>query len=154
PLPEGLPMVSADRTRFVQILMNLGSNAVKYNRPLGSVRFDVSAPDADHVRICVQDTGIGIPLDKQAAIFQPFQRAGQEAGPIEGTGIGLVITKRLASLMNGDIDFESEPGRGSRFWVTLPAHAAPSVRAEAPARGSDSDARLIRDGHRLVLYVE
>jgi CheY-like chemotaxis protein len=147
-------MVSADRTRFVQILMNLGSNALKYNRPSGSVRFEVSAPDEDHVRVSVQDTGIGIPLDKQATIFQPFQRAGQEAGPIEGTGIGLVITKRLASLMHGDVDFESTPGVGSRFWVTLTAHAAHSPSSSPLPLAPDASSRLQREGHRLVLYVE
>jgi CheY-like chemotaxis protein len=147
-------MVSADRTRFLQILMNLGSNALKYNRPFGSVRFEVSAPNGDHVRVSVQDTGIGIPFDKQPAIFQPFQRAGQETGPIEGTGIGLVITKRLASLMHGDVDFESTPGVGSRFWVTLPAHAAhsPSSRPLPVELGAATS--LQREGHRLVLYVE
>jgi PAS domain S-box-containing protein len=154
PLPEGLPMVSADRTRFVQIVMNLGSNAVKYNRAFGTVRFDVSIPDAHRVRISVQDTGIGIPLDKQATIFQPFQRAGQETGPIEGTGIGLVITKRLATLMHGDVEFESEPGVGSRFWVTLPVHAAHSPSNRPPTAALDGEQRLVRDGHRLVLYVE
>ena len=153
-LPPDLPMVSADRTRLVQIVMNLGANAVKYNRAFGTVRFEVSAPDAAHVRISVQDTGVGIPLDKQAAIFQPFQRAGQETGPIEGTGIGLVITKRLAALMHGDVNFESTPGVGSRFWVTLPVHldSAPCSRALVPGLGDVG--RLVRDGHRLVLYVE
>ncbi|HTV17325.1 MAG TPA: ATP-binding protein [Polyangiaceae bacterium] len=154
PLPDGLPMVSADRTRFVQIVMNLGSNAVKYNRAFGMVRFDVSVPDAERVRISVQDTGIGIPLDKQATIFQPFQRAGQETGPIEGTGIGLVITKRLASLMHGDVEFESKPGVGSRFWVTLPTHTEHSPSSRTLPRGLDADDRLVREGHRLVLYVE
>src|SRR5688572_12498916 len=154
PLPGSVPMVSADRTRFVQILTNLGSNAVKYNRPGGSLRFVVSVPDAAHVRITVQDTGIGIPLDKQAAIFQPFQRAGQETGPIEGTGIGLVITKRLATLMHGDVEFDSTPGVGSRFWVTLPAHATPFPTRHAALPVLEGEDRLVRDGHRLVLYVE
>jgi PAS domain S-box-containing protein len=153
-LPRDLPLVSADRTRLLQIVMNFGSNAVKYNRPLGKVVFEVAAPDESHVRIGVRDSGIGIPRDKQSSLFQPFQRAGQETGPIEGTGIGLVITKRLAHMMRGDVGFESEPGRGSTFWVTLPAHASkiPSSRPQSlPAIG---DERLRRDGRRLVLYVE
>jgi PAS domain S-box-containing protein len=154
PLPEGLPMVSADRTRLVQIVMNLGSNAVKYNRVSGTVRFEVSVPDERHVRISVQDTGIGIPADKQAIIFQPFQRAGQETGPIEGTGIGLVITKRLATLMQGDVEFESTPGVGSHFWVTLPAHESSSDSSRTIAPGLIGAERLVREGHRLVLYVE
>src|SRR6202042_2215782 len=100
-LPERVPMVSVDRTRFAQILMNFGSNAIKYNRKAGSVTFTVSSPDESHVRVTVADTGTGIPTDKQDKLFQPFQRAGQEAGPIEGTGIGLVIPKRLPGLVGG-----------------------------------------------------
>lgn len=153
PLPEPLPMVSADRTRFVQILTNLGSNAVKYNRPDGKVIFRV-ASEPEHVRITVKDFGIGIPLDKQSSIFQPFQRAGQETGPIEGTGIGLVITKRLAALMRGDVGFESAPEQGSEFWVTLPVHVSQS-RAPAQAElTADHADQLVRSGQRLVLYVE
>jgi CheY-like chemotaxis protein len=102
----------------------------------------------------VQDWGIGIPRDKQASIFQPFQRAGQETGPIEGTGIGLVITKRLAELMRGDVDFESEPGVGSKFWVTLPAHEARAPSSHPGAFEIDMADRLVREGQHLVLYVE
>ncbi len=154
PLPPALPLVSVDRTRFFQIVMNLGSNAVKYNRPSGCVRFEASVPHPGAIRISVQDTGIGIPRDKQPSIFQPFQRAGQETGPIEGTGIGLVITKRLAELMRGDVDFESEPGVGSRFWVTLPAHEAHAPSNRPGALEIDTRERLVREGQRLVLYVE
>src|SRR6202012_5029477 len=107
--------------RFAQILMNLGSNAIKYNRDGGAVKIAASQPDENIVRILVSDTGIGIPEDKLEKMFQPFQRAGQETGPIEGTGIGLVITKRLAELMNGRVGFRSAPGAGSEFWVELPA---------------------------------
>ena len=101
PRRHELPMVPRDRTRFAQILMNFGSNAIKYNRPGGKVTFTVSIADAERAHHGA-DTGIGIPAEKQDKIFQPFQRAGQETGPIEGTGIGLVITKRLAELMGGD----------------------------------------------------
>jgi PAS domain S-box-containing protein len=153
-MPRELPLVSADRTRLLQIVMNLGSNAVKYNRPFGKVVFEVSAPEEDKVRICVRDTGIGVPRDKQSSLFQPFQRAGQETGPIEGTGIGLVITKRLAHMMGGDVGFESEPGRGSAFWVTLPAHASQVSSNRPHTLPSAGDDRLSRDGRRLVLYVE
>lgn len=155
PPSRDLPMVSADRTRFVQILMNFGSNAIKYNREKGNVSFAVSTPSAGVVRIAVRDTGMGIPADKQDKLFQPFQRAGQETGPIEGTGIGLVITKKLALLMRGDVGFESASGDGSTFWVDLPvhesgAHVTPAVLPVE--RGSES--RLAPEGRRVVLYVE
>jgi PAS domain S-box-containing protein len=116
----GVPLVWADRTRFAQILMNFGSNAIKYNPPGGKVTFVVSTPRLGQVRVTVHDTGIGIPADKQDKLFQPFQRIGQETGLIEGTGIGLFITKRLAQIMNGDVGFRSAANEGSAFWVDMP----------------------------------
>ncbi len=150
---ESLPMVRADRTRFAQIVMNFGSNAIKYNRPGGTVTLGASAPTVATVRVSVADTGVGIPLDKQSKLFQPFQRAGQETGPIEGTGIGLVITKRLAELMGGSVGFRSAPGAGSEFWVDLPAHVQPASEQGPVARG-DLGPRLEGRAGRLVLYVE
>ncbi len=153
PVPAGLPMVAADRTRFAQILMNLGTNAIKYNRPGGYLCFSVAA-EPEHLRVTVKDDGFGIPLDKQDTIFQPFQRAGQETGPIEGTGIGLVITRRLALLMKGDVGFHSEPGSGSEFWVRLPIHATRRSSSAPPVLSPLSGEQLVREGHRTVLYVE
>lgn len=146
-----VPMVSADRTRFAQILMNLGSNAIKYNKKGGTVKFAISPADGDHLRAAVVDDGFGIPLDKQDKVFQPFQRAGQETGPIEGTGIGLAITKRLAELMHGAVGFESKPDVGSKFWVDLPIYQSTPSQKPIPVR------HLPKDGvepHGRVLYVE
>ena len=151
PPQQGLPMVAADRTRLTQMLMNFGSNAVKYNRAGGNVVF--AAVVVDHiVRISVADTGMGIPLDKQAMLFQPFQRAGQETGPIEGTGIGLAITKRLAALTGATVGFRSVPGHGSTFWVDVPQSAGRRPPATPDVRTAEPRATLER--RRVVLYVE
>ncbi len=151
PPSASVPMVSADRTRFAQILMNLGSNAIKYNKKGGKVRFTLSTANSDLLRAEVVDDGFGIPLDKQDKVFQPFHRAGQETGPIEGTGIGLAITKRLAELMRGAVGFESKPDVGSKFWVDLPIYQSTPSQKPVAVR------HLPKDGvepHGRVLYVE
>jgi len=154
PLPSDLPLVMADRTRFAQILINFGSNAIKYNRPRGGLSFWVKPLEGNRLRLMVSDTGLGIPANKQNKLFQPFQRAGQEAGPIEGTGIGLFISKRLAELMQGEVGFTSEEGKGSEFWVDMPTNlAAPSV-VEGQLRRVNHSERMLGNQRHIVLYVE
>jgi signal transduction histidine kinase/CheY-like chemotaxis protein len=113
--------VVADRTRLKQVLLNLLSNAVKYNHDGGSVAVEVGAETDGGVRVTVTDTGCGLRPDQLAALFQPFNRLGQEAGEVEGTGIGLVVTRRLVELMGGSIDVRSAPGEGSVFSIVLKA---------------------------------
>ncbi|MCX5741383.1 MAG: PAS domain S-box protein [Proteobacteria bacterium] len=154
PLPAILPRVIADRTRLSQILMNFGSNAIKYGKPSGRATFGVTV-GASRVRIAVIDDGIGIPVDKHDKIFEPFQRAGQEAGPIEGTGIGLVISKRLAEMMEGIVGFTSDTGRGSEFWVEIPIHEMHTDESCAPAiRGPTVSPLVTSVVRHCVVYVE
>ena len=109
--------VLADRTRVKQVLINLLSNAIKYNKSGGTVVVECLAGTPGSVRICVRDTGAGLAPDKLAQLFQPFNRLGQEANVEEGTGIGLVVSKRLIELMGGVIGVESTVGEGSVFWI-------------------------------------
>ena len=111
--------VKADRTRVKQVFINLLSNAIKYNRVGGIVEVTCSPTGHGRIRINFQDTGEGLSAEKLAQLFQPFNRLGQEAGSEEGTGIGLVVSKRLAELMGGAIGAESTVGVGSIFWVEL-----------------------------------
>ena len=121
--------VVADRTRLKQAVVNLLSNAVKYNRVGGEVELGCELRDGN-VRISVRDTGKGMSPEQQAQMFQPFNRLGQERGGIEGTGIGLVITKRLVELMNGELSLRSDVDQGSTFTIELLHVPAPQPAAQ------------------------
>src|SRR4030095_1113994 len=126
PLFETPHFVRADRTRVKQVLINLLSNAVKYNRIDGSVLVDCVVRAEGRVRISVTDTGAGLTPDQVLQLFQPFNRLGQEAKGEEGTGIGLVVCKRLVEIMGGVIGAESIVGKGSVFWIELDLTAEPT----------------------------
>ncbi len=111
-------MLLADKVRLKEILLNLGSNAIKYNKINGCVSFSALV-ESGKVRINISDTGIGIRPEKMQQLFEPFDRLGQEDSAIHGSGLGLVIAKRLAELMGGNLGVWSEPGVGSTFWVDL-----------------------------------
>jgi PAS domain S-box-containing protein len=131
PLLDDTPYVKADRTRLKQVLINLLSNAIKYNRTGGSVEVICTVSLTRRTRIAVRDTGNGLPPEKLAQLFQPFNRLGQETGTEEGTGIGLVVSKRLVELMGGEIGAESAVGVGSVFWIELHSTHAPRFLAAA-----------------------
>ena len=117
--------VQADRTRLKQVLINLLSNAIKYNRAGGTVVVDHAANASGRIRISVRDGGEGLTPDQVMQLFQPFNRLGQETSGEEGTGIGLVVCKRLVELMGGTIGASSQPGKGSVFWIDLNLIAEP-----------------------------
>src|SRR5437660_8557676 len=146
--------IAADRTRLKQVLINLLSNAVKYNQPGGMVVVDCVST-GERTRINVRDTGAGLPPEKLAQLFQPFNRLGQERGAEQGTGIGLVMSKRLIDLMGGVLGVESSVGVGSVFWCELGASAAPALDAKPAEPAQAVDAQAASSAPlRTLLYVE
>ena len=136
--------VRADPGRLRQMMLNLLSNAIKYNRPNGKVTVSVSALGVDRLRISVTDTGMGISLEDQLELFEPFNRVGSQQQSVEGTGIGLSFTRKLAQLMNGEIGLRSVEGEGSTFWIDLGAVGG-AERTQAQPLGTQA---------RRVLYLE
>jgi len=147
--------VKADRTRVKQVLINLLSNAIKYNTPGGTVLVSCVVNTPGRVRICVEDTGEGLSPADIAQLFQPFNRLGRATTTEEGTGIGLVVCKRLVELMGGVIGVESAVGRGSVFWFELNLTTMPrpsDVASMAVAIALEQDPARTR--LRTLLYVE
>ncbi len=155
PCLDGTVFVKADRTRLKQVLINLLSNAIKYNRAGGSVEVICTVSATHRTRIGVHDTGDGLSPEQIAQLFQPFNRLGQESGSEEGTGIGLVVSKRLVELMDGEIGVQSTAGVGSVFWIELHATHAPQLVAVATELKAPVAARVPSEAPlHTVLCVE
>ncbi|OYY40737.1 MAG: hybrid sensor histidine kinase/response regulator [Gallionellales bacterium 35-53-114] len=150
--------VHADRTRMKQILINLISNAIKYNRKHGTVVITCMQRSPDTIRISINDSGEGLPAEKLAHLFQPFNRLGQEHGSEEGTGIGLVVTRKLVELMGGTIGVSSTVGVGSEFWIKLVGNVKPeldskhNIPAQLALQGRMNT--LAKSAMHTLLYVE
>ncbi|HKO04633.1 MAG TPA: PAS domain S-box protein, partial [Candidatus Acidoferrales bacterium] len=147
--------VRADRTRLKQVLVNLFSNAIKYNRPAGTVVVDCAPCAPERTRISVRDTGAGLTPEELCQLFQPFNRLGQESGTEKGTGIGLVMSKRVVELMGGVIGVESTVGVGSVFWFELSTAAAPESTVDSEEPTAVARAQVQHGApQRTLLYVE
>ena len=146
------PTVLADRTRLKQVLLNLLANAIKYNHTGGEVQLRCRV-DGEQVVLEVRDTGPGLSVEQQSRLFQPFERLGAERGVIEGSGIGLLLSRQLVEAMSGRIGLDSEVGRGSVFWLRLPGQARfqhASGADRAPAADTAAGAAVLM----TVLYVD
>jgi PAS domain S-box-containing protein len=147
--------VLADRQRLKQVLLNLLSNAVKYNREGGSIGVATTSTGSPAGRIEVTDTGFGIAADDVATAFAPFERLGAETTDVQGTGLGLALTKRLVETMGGEIGVDSEVGRGTTFWLELPAVAAPEAKPAASPADREPPVRPAQPRVACtVLYIE
>jgi PAS domain S-box-containing protein len=150
---ETTTYVLADRQRLKQVLLNLLSNAVKYTAVQGSVTVSFSKSGADLTRVSVRDTGAGIPVEKIARLFTPFDRLGAEQSAVEGTGLGLALCQRLVQAMHGSIGVNSTLGNGSTFWLDLPQSKSP-LQTLADSRSASTTELQISDDSRRILYIE
>ena len=154
---EQLPNVRADVFRLKQSILNLLSNGSKYNNPGGKVWITSEVIGRDRLKICVSDNGIGIPLSRFKDIGQPFSRVGSDSAKVEGTGIGLVISKRIIEEMGGNVGFTSSYGEGSTFWIEIPlATKQESLDGKKEQLHPDSSSRSTptSSSNAVVFYIE
>jgi CheY-like chemotaxis protein len=152
-IPESSYFSEIDPLRFKQVALNLISNAIKYNKPNGSVLVSIEKQVNDMVRLGIRDTGHGIPEDKQEKLFKPFERFDIDREQIEGVGIGLTITKQLVELMNGTIGFESTAGEGSFFYVDVPV-SAKAFAMQVEEKTETIQPSLSNNNKKKILYLE
>ncbi len=156
-LPSSQPLpahwVLADPRALEQVLMNLLSNAIKYNRPHGAVHVSAEVR-GEQLVLALRDEGLGLSAEQQAALFQPFNRLGAERSRIEGSGLGLVISRDLMRAMNGTLQVSSQPGQGSTFSISLPLSVDGAGRAAEPGAPQGAAAPGAAPCERTVLYVE
>lgn len=134
PTDEGF--VQADHQRLKQVLVNLLANAVKYNREGGEIRVFLTSERPETIRLLVSDTGLGMSESDLQRLFEPFERLSAEGSPVEGTGLGLALTKRLMTAMGGEVGVQSRVGEGSTFWIELPVAQAPPDELTEPAKAT------------------
>jgi PAS domain S-box-containing protein len=147
--------IQADRRRLKQVLLNLFSNAVKYNQENGTVTVHIKEASDNMLRVAVTDTGVGIPMEQQSELFKPFSRLNAANTEIEGTGIGLVVCKNLIGSMGGNIGVESDEGKGATFWFELPLATDYDVQAVTTAENlSVREADMALSANGTLLYVE
>jgi signal transduction histidine kinase/ActR/RegA family two-component response regulator len=155
---QDTPLLWTDSTRLIQVLLNLMTNAIKYNRKGGTVTLSCREVPEHMLRISVADDGLGIPEALQGHLFEPFERLGHELGQIDGSGIGLSITRQIVEMLKGDVGFESIEDEGSTFWVDIPLsnrQSGQEKKAEAPEPVVADDKLIKGDGAaRKLLYIE
>lgn len=151
---DHLPELYTDYLRAKQIILNLISNAIKYNRDQGRVVISTKMQPDAFLRISIRDTGIGIPEDALEQVFQPFNRLHQEGGDIEGTGIGLAISQKLVLEMGGHIGVQSTLGEGSTFWIELPTTEQQEITATDDADNNQAPPHCLAHPACRLLYIE
>jgi CheY-like chemotaxis protein len=155
---DSLLYVYADKIRLKQVMINLLTNAIKYNRVSGSVLVQCMMSGTDRVRISIKDTGQGLSQEQVAQLFQPFNRLGQETSGTAGNGIGLIVSKQLVALMDGTIGVESKVGVGSLFWFELTVSNVPELVSESMDKFGVNGPDLVVASElplqRTLLYVE
>ncbi|MEK9628506.1 MAG: PAS domain S-box protein [Nitrospinota bacterium] len=146
--------VLADKTRLKQVLLNLTSNGIKYNRKFGRVTMSIDKHEGEFLNIHITDTGMGISSEKLKRIFEPFDRLGAEGSEVEGTGIGMTISKKLVELMNGQINVYSTPGEGSQFSISLPLGKSTTMKHKESFEITENSYSEFSTKHLTVLYIE